>query len=361
MHQQHQMELALAANQVAMLQRTTCASVAPEQFAAWSEQFGTAAAMSAQEQWQLATAYGPWPMGQLPFVPPSTHAAVTSTATTPATLLPLPVRCTPYHPPVSRPHAASLTDSAMAMDGLAHSLRKASKTAVASGSNYGNQAPTDDAECKDAKDSTGKVPNPKGLAGSAGKDSNEVTSVITPDEHQDDFSASAAPVEDTAAPGAKAGVGLPSKRKRCEPAAATRQGTTSFQRGNRSGGLTLKPERQRRGRPESETTGDKPAPSARSSTHCAVSRPLTDREKSRVSSHVATEQRRRDRINESFRVLREIVPHSDKTDKASFLGEVTAYIRKLQRLVGSTANGLGRPSGADSAIIGDSTSVAQES
>jgi hypothetical protein len=52
-----------------------------------------------------------------------------------------------------------------------------------------------------------------------------------------------------------------------------------------------------------------------------------------VSSHVATEQRRRDRINESFRVLREIVPHSDKTDKASFLGEVTAYIRKLQRLV----------------------------
>jgi hypothetical protein len=52
-----------------------------------------------------------------------------------------------------------------------------------------------------------------------------------------------------------------------------------------------------------------------------------------VSSHVATEQRRRDRINESFRVLRLIVPHSEKTDKASFLGEVTAYIRKLQRLV----------------------------
>jgi len=80
-----------------------------------------------------------------------------------------------------------------------------------------------------------------------------------------------------------------------------------------------------------------------------------------VSSHVATEQRRRDRINESFRVLREIVPHSDKTDKASFLGEVTAYIRQLQRLVGSNGNGVGRLSGTDSAMIGDSKTVAEES
>jgi hypothetical protein len=136
-----------------MLQRTTSGGVAPEQFAAWSEQFAPAAAMAAQEQWKLATgtAYGSWPMGPLPFIPPATHAAVASTATTHVTVastantpaMPLPVRCTPYHPPVSLPHAASLTDSAMAMGGLARSLRKASKTAVASGSNYGFQAPTD--------------------------------------------------------------------------------------------------------------------------------------------------------------------------------------------------------------------------
>jgi len=343
------MEMALAAkaNQVAMLQGTTSGGVAPEQFA-WSEQFGSAA----------ATAYGSWPMGQPPFVPPAMHAAVASTATNPAALLPLPVRCTPYHPPLSSPRAASLTDSAMAMGGLARSVHKASKTTVASGSNYGHQAPTDD-----PKNSTGKVPSRKGKApsDSTGKDSNEATSVITPDEHQDDFSASTAPVADTATPSAKAGLGLPSKRKRCDPAAETREGTTRFQRGNTSGGSTLNPERQRRGRPESETTGDEAAPSARSSTHYAVSRPLTDREKCRVSSHVATEQRRRDRINESFRVLREIVPHSDKTDKASFLGEVTAYIRQLQRLVGSNGNGVGRLSGTDSAMIGDSKTVAEES
>lgn len=115
-----------------MLQGTTSGGVAPEQFA-WSEQFGSAA----------ATAYGSWPMGQPPFVPPAIHAAVASTATNPAALLPLPVRCTPYHPPLSSPRAASLTDSAMAMGGLARSVHKASKTTVASGSNYGHQAPTD--------------------------------------------------------------------------------------------------------------------------------------------------------------------------------------------------------------------------
>jgi hypothetical protein len=90
-----------------------------------------------------------------------------------------------------------------------------------------------------------------------------LNSVITPAEHQDDFSASAAPVAETAAPSAKAAVGLPSKRKRCGPAAETRERTTRFQRGNKSDGLSLNPERRRRGRPGSETTGDETAPSAR--------------------------------------------------------------------------------------------------
>jgi len=52
----------------------------------------------------------------------------------------------------------------------------------------------------------------------------------------------------------------------------------------------------------------------------------------RVSSHVATEKRRRDRINKHFSDLRELVPHIDnKTDKASFLSEVSEYIRMLLR------------------------------
>eukprot|EP00899_Mesostigma_viride_P004761 jgi/Mesvir1/14286/Mv09716-RA.1 len=56
-------------------------------------------------------------------------------------------------------------------------------------------------------------------------------------------------------------------------------------------------------------------------------------EKNRMSSHVLTEQRRRNRINDRFATLRSLVPHSDKTDKASFLSEVISYIMSLQQQV----------------------------
>ena len=76
-----------------------------------------------------------------------------------------------------------------------------------------------------------------------------------------------------------------------------------------------------------------------------------------VLSHVATEQRRRDKINEGsvtrplcsvprnllserykacafyfcrFNALRELIPHKDKMDKATFLQQAVDYIRQLQ-------------------------------
>lgn len=71
-----------------------------------------------------------------------------------------------------------------------------------------------------------------------------------------------------------------------------------------------------------------------------------------VMSHVATEQRRRDKINEGyvqlavqistlvsvaedcccsrFGALRELIPHKDKMDKATFLQQAVEYIRQLQ-------------------------------
>ncbi|XP_074578539.1 transcription factor BIM2-like [Curcuma longa] len=49
------------------------------------------------------------------------------------------------------------------------------------------------------------------------------------------------------------------------------------------------------------------------------------------SKHSAMEQRRRNKINDRFQILRELIPHSDqKRDKASFLLEVIEYIRFLQ-------------------------------
>ncbi|XP_078431750.1 transcription factor BIM2-like [Wolffia australiana] len=49
------------------------------------------------------------------------------------------------------------------------------------------------------------------------------------------------------------------------------------------------------------------------------------------SKHSATEQRRRSRINERFRILRDLIPDSDqKIDKASFLLKVIEYIQILQ-------------------------------
>ncbi|WOL12329.1 transcription factor BIM2 [Canna indica] len=52
------------------------------------------------------------------------------------------------------------------------------------------------------------------------------------------------------------------------------------------------------------------------------------------SKHSAMEQRRRNKINDRFQILRELIPHSDqKRDKASFLLEVIEYVRFLHEKV----------------------------
>ncbi|KAK9847003.1 hypothetical protein WJX84_009865 [Apatococcus fuscideae] len=55
--------------------------------------------------------------------------------------------------------------------------------------------------------------------------------------------------------------------------------------------------------------------------------------KKSVMSHVATEQRRRDRINEGFNALRDLIPHKDKMDKATFLQQTVEYIKQLQAVM----------------------------
>ncbi|KAJ7965022.1 Transcription factor [Quillaja saponaria] len=46
--------------------------------------------------------------------------------------------------------------------------------------------------------------------------------------------------------------------------------------------------------------------------------------------HNLSERRRRDRINEKMRTLQELIPHCNKTDKASMLDEAIEYLKSLQ-------------------------------
>ncbi|XP_028796144.1 transcription factor PIF4 isoform X2 [Neltuma alba] len=46
--------------------------------------------------------------------------------------------------------------------------------------------------------------------------------------------------------------------------------------------------------------------------------------------HNLSERRRRDRINEKMRALQQLIPHSNKTDKASMLDEAIEYLKSLQ-------------------------------
>ncbi|TYH00847.1 hypothetical protein ES288_A09G009800v1 [Gossypium darwinii] len=55
------------------------------------------------------------------------------------------------------------------------------------------------------------------------------------------------------------------------------------------------------------------------------------RRRSRAAEvHNLSERRRRDRINEKMRALQELIPHCNKTDKASMLDEAIEYLKSLQ-------------------------------
>lgn len=72
--------------------------------------------------------------------------------------------------------------------------------------------------------------------------------------------------------------------------------------------------------PEDEGDASRPAKMARANSGTARS----------TLRHIETEQRRRDRINEGFKALRELLPTTEKMDKANFLMACVGYIRQLQ-------------------------------
>ncbi|XP_015694524.2 transcription factor PHYTOCHROME INTERACTING FACTOR-LIKE 13-like [Oryza brachyantha] len=62
-------------------------------------------------------------------------------------------------------------------------------------------------------------------------------------------------------------------------------------------------------------------------------RPATKRRTRAAEVHNLSERRRRDRINERLKALQELVPHCNKTDKASILDEAIEYLKSLQMQV----------------------------
>ncbi|RYR01149.1 hypothetical protein Ahy_B06g079992 [Arachis hypogaea] len=52
-----------------------------------------------------------------------------------------------------------------------------------------------------------------------------------------------------------------------------------------------------------------------------------------ISSHVAAERRRREKLNEKFITLRSLVPYVTKMDKASILGDTIEYVKQLHEKV----------------------------
>ncbi|KAI4988131.1 transcription factor PHYTOCHROME INTERACTING FACTOR-LIKE 13-like [Hordeum vulgare subsp. vulgare] len=59
-------------------------------------------------------------------------------------------------------------------------------------------------------------------------------------------------------------------------------------------------------------------------------KPATAKRRRAAQVHNLSERRRRDRINEKMRALQELVPHCNKTDKASMLDEAIEYLKSLQ-------------------------------
>ncbi|KAJ4701729.1 Transcription factor SPATULA like [Melia azedarach] len=62
-----------------------------------------------------------------------------------------------------------------------------------------------------------------------------------------------------------------------------------------------------------------------------TSRPKTSSKRSRAAEvHNLSEKRRRSRINEKLKALQNLIPNSNKTDKASMLDEAIEYLKQLQ-------------------------------
>ncbi|VFQ92694.1 unnamed protein product [Cuscuta campestris] len=113
--------------------------------------------------------------------------------------------------------------------------------------------------------------------------------------------------------------------------------TTGTSSSGRSGGTSFvtangrpKKRKARGGEEESECQHDEGDDFDMGYTNKSSQKSGTTRRSRSAEVHNLSERRRRDRINEKMKALRELLPRSNKTDKASMLDEAIEYLKSLQ-------------------------------
>ncbi|KAK3140207.1 hypothetical protein QOZ80_5AG0397580 [Eleusine coracana subsp. coracana] len=87
---------------------------------------------------------------------------------------------------------------------------------------------------------------------------------------------------------------------------------------------------KRKQRDAAEITEDAEFESAVVTCEPAAHKVTTAKRRRAAEVHNLSERRRRDRINEKMKALQELIPHCNKTDKASMLDEAIEYLKSLQ-------------------------------
>ncbi|KAL0914455.1 hypothetical protein M5K25_014803 [Dendrobium thyrsiflorum] len=88
---------------------------------------------------------------------------------------------------------------------------------------------------------------------------------------------------------------------------------------------------KRKGRNAEESEGQSEEAEYESSeANKTAQRPASGRRSRSAEIHNLSERRRRDKINEKMRALQELIPHCNKSDKASMLDEAIEYLKSLQ-------------------------------
>ncbi|XP_008811822.3 transcription factor PIF4-like isoform X3 [Phoenix dactylifera] len=103
----------------------------------------------------------------------------------------------------------------------------------------------------------------------------------------------------------------------------------SFGRAGRQSAINQSHKRKGRDAEESECQSEEADYEYVEANKLAQRSPFTRRSRS-AEVHNLSERRRRDRINEKMKALQELIPHCNKTDKASMLDEAIEYLKSLQ-------------------------------
>ncbi|KAG8061071.1 hypothetical protein GUJ93_ZPchr0003g16681 [Zizania palustris] len=146
-------------------------------------------------------------------------------------------------------------------------------------------------------------------------------------------------VPETPAERREAGAALPAERPRIASMHDGAGTSSSGGSGSNFGGSGLPSEganvnkRKGRGREDSDSRSEDAECEATEETKSSSRRYGSKRRSRAAEVHNLSERKRRDRINEKMRALQELIPHCNKTDKASILDEAIEYLKSLQMQV----------------------------